>query len=416
MRPLITRNYQQAKVPTRAFRLEIEGAGTYDEWTSAEVTRDLQDFAGAFSFTLRDAARSIATFDYASPAPVFKLRPGPGVKIYINDELALVGWIEKVAPDINADYAEITISGRDKSGDLVDSAAAADGPGEFKNIKLEDAAKRIAKPFGLKVRSQVDTGKLFPRYPLKLSETGLSAIEKGARQRHVLVTSDGVGGIVITRTGAAQAPADLKLPGNIKSSSGTYSHEGRYSETIVRGQSEKAQGERLERTASHLKGTAPKTPASRQAGDGSATTRERKGIAITGRAKDPEITRYRPKVHLTKSQPDQQSAKDEADFRSRTARANGEEVTITVHHYGENGKLWNVNQRPHVDDAFQGLNRAMLISRIAYRYDEEGEITEMNVTSPEAFDKKPVSNRRKNANRRQKKKSKGSLDGTARKL
>jgi len=408
---LSTRYLGQAIKPTRAFRLEIDGAGVFDEWTAAEVTRDLQDFAGTFSFTLRDATRSIATFDYASPPPLYRLRPGPGVKIYINGQLVLVGWIEGVEPVIDSEFAEVTISGRDKSGDLVDSAAAADGPGEFKNLKLEDAVKRIVKPFGLKVRSDIDTGAPFPRYALKLSETALSAIEKGARQRHVLVTSDGVGGIVLTRTGADKAPADLTLPGNIKSSSGSYSHQNRHSETIVRGQSEKAAGARLDRTASHLTGSDPVSPAARQPGDGSATTRERKGIAITGRVKDEEITRHRPKVHLTKSQPGKQSAEDEADFRSRTARANSEENDITVHGYGAGGKLWQVNQKPYVDDAFQGINRQMLISRVTYLYDENGEVTEMTLKSPEAFDKKPVGNRRKNS---KKSKSKKPLDGSAR--
>ncbi|PCI04653.1 MAG: Mu P family protein [Hyphomicrobiales bacterium] len=395
--------------------MEIEGVGTFDAWTIAEVTRDLQDFAGTFSFTLRDATRAIASFDYASPPPLFQMRPGPGLEIYLEGELILVGWIENVDVDIDAEFGEVTISGRDKSGDLVDSAAAPDGPGEFKNIKLEDAAKKIAAPFDLTVKTEIDTGEPFPRYPIGVAETALSAIEKGARQRHALVTSDGKGGIVITRSGKEKAPGDLTLPGNILSSSGHYSHERRHSETIVRGQSEKAEGRRKKRKAKLKPGDPALDGEARALGDGSATTRERKGIAITGRTKDPEITRHRPKVHLTKSQPSKQGAQDEADFRSRAARANGEEVTVTVHSYSVNGILWKVNQLPNVNDAFQGINRDMLISRIAYRYaEDEGEITEMTVMSPEAFDKKSVGNRRKNS-KRGKKKS-GPLDGTARAL
>ena len=45
-------------------------------------------------------------------------------------------------------------------------------------------------------------------------DVAVSAIDKGTRQRHALVMSDGVGGVVITRTGANRAPAALSLPGN----------------------------------------------------------------------------------------------------------------------------------------------------------------------------------------------------------
>ncbi|MDU8362870.1 hypothetical protein, partial [Pseudomonas syringae group sp. J309-1] len=166
--------------------------------------------------------------------------------------------------NLDEEHAEVSISGEDKAGDLIDCAAVPEGPGEFTNIPLEDAVKRIVAPFGLNVRTEIDTGKPFPRYALDLGETGHSAIEKGARQRHALVMSDGVGGVVITRTGAKRAPADLTLPGYVKGSRATFSHEGRHSKTIVRGQSEKASGDRDSRSAALTPGTEPADPGNRQ--------------------------------------------------------------------------------------------------------------------------------------------------------
>jgi len=381
---------------TRSFRLEVEDGGVFNEWTLAEVTRDLKDFSGAFNFSLRDYSRSVATFNYASPAPVYKLRPGPEVKVFVDDKLELVGFIEKVTPNITADFAEVTISGRDKTGDLIDSAAAPDGPGELVDIKLEDAVKKVAEPFGLKVTNEIDTGNQFTRYPLGISETGLSAIEKGARQRHALVTSDGIGGIKITRTGADAAPADLVLPGNMLGSSATFSDEGRHSEVIVRGQAEKARDGRKGRNASQKPSDTPKLPADRKQTDGSATERERKGATITGRARDPEIKRHRPIVHMAKSQPDDQSADDEADWRMRTARSEAEELTTSVWGYSVKGKPWQVNQMPMVKDSFTGIFRKMVIGRTAKRYDDGGRTTDLTLNSPEAFDNEPVGNRRTN--------------------
>lgn len=385
-----------ADQPTRSFILEIEGAGEFDEWSVAEVTRDLKDFSGSFTFSLRDATRSIATFDFASPPPIYRLRPGPACKIYVDGNLELVGFIEKVTPNITADFAEVTITGRDKAGDLIDSAAAPNGPGEYRDIKLEDAAKKISQPFGLKVTNEIDTGQPFPRYPLGVSETALSAIEKGARQRHALVTSDGKGGLKITRSGSEAAPAALTLPGNMLGSSATFSHEGRHSETIVRGTSEKARGRREGRAAAQTPADPAKPPGDRQSGDGSATERERLGTAITGRARDPEITRHRPIVHMAKTQPDDWSADDEADWRQRTARNDAEELTTSVWGYSVGGAPWRVNQLPMVRDNFQGIFRPMVISRTSKRYDDGGRITELNLTSPESFDKGSVGTRRTN--------------------
>ncbi|MBB3947209.1 prophage tail gpP-like protein [Rhizobium skierniewicense] len=394
---------------TKGITLFIDGV-QYDQWLSGEVTRDLKDFAGSFSFTFRDRVRSKQALRYASAGAPYKLRPGPEVVIRIDGRTVLKGWLEKVRPDISDRQISVTISGRDKSGDLIDCAAMKD-VAEFNNVKLEDAAKRIAEPFGMSVRSEIDTGEPFGRYSVDLAETAFSAIEKGARSRHALVLSDGIGGVVITRTGATRAPAHLVLPGNVLSSGAEYSHENRFSETTVRGQGEKAGKERgkgkLDVTAEPI-GTGGRNP-----GSGSATEQERKGTAATGRAKDDEITRYRPIVHLARSKADTTSAQDEADWRSRTARAESEEMTYTVKGFIANGQLWTVNQLTYVSDAFQDVERDMLISRTRFAEDSAGRITELSVVSPEAFDKGPVGNRRKNQKSKTSSKASTSLDGSA---
>lgn len=407
----------------RPIYLLVEGK-IFDHWTSAEVTRDLKDFSGSFNFTLRDYSRSLASFEHATPAPEFALRPGLAVVVYVEGKPVLKGYIETVAPDIDESSASVTISGKDKAGDLVDCAAAPEGPSEFSNVKLEEAIKRIATPYGLTVRSEIDTGEAFPRYGIDLSESGLSAIEKGARQRHALILSDGTGGIVITRTGARRAPASLTLPGNVKASSGSYTHKNRHSKTIVRGQSEKAGAARDGRAAALTSSSVPVKPEDQQQDDGSATTRERRGVTATGIATDEEITRYRPIVHLARSKADAKASSDEADWRMRTSRGDSEEITYRVHGYSVDGRLWMVNEIVPVSDAFQDVERDMLISRVTYHYDENGEETEIAVTSPEAFDKDPVKGRRKNLKSKKKqgkkksvkgkgKKSSGPLDGTA---
>jgi len=156
----------------------------------------------------------------------------------------------------------------------------------------------------------------------------------------------------------------------------------------------------------------PLAPESRSAGDGSATERERKGTAAIGRARDPEITRHRPIVHLARTKADAKAAQDEADWRSRTARVDAESVMHTVCGYGVGGALWKVNQIAPVSDAFQGIFRDMLISSVTYAFEDLVEETDITLKSPEGFDEKLVKGRRKNAAGK-KSGRKGGLDGSA---
>ncbi|MGC4411269.1 Mu P family protein [Rhizobium rosettiformans] len=392
----------------KSIKLSIDGVA-YDQWVSAEVTRDLKDFSGAFSFTFRDKVRSRRSLPFATNAAVRELRPGPAVEIRIGRRLVLKGFVERVDPDSGDRQASIVVSGRDVTGDLIDGAAMAN-EAEFFNVKLEEAARRIAAPYGLSVRSEIDTGEPFSRYGIDLAETAFSAIEKGARSRHALVLSDGIGGIIITRTGQTRAPVELRYPGNVLYSRGSFSHEGRYSETIVRGQGEKAG---KARGSAALDSTAePIASESREDGDGSATEKERKGTVATGRARDEEITRHRPIVHLARSKADNVSAQDEADWRMRTARAEGEQFTHTMKGHTIAGEPWTVNQIAAVSDAFLGVYRDLLISQVKFLEDAAGIVTELGYESPEAFDKAPVGDRRTNKSAKTAKRA-GGMDATA---
>jgi prophage tail gpP-like protein len=400
-------------VKTEGISVSFDGV-FFEEWTEAEVTRDIKDLSGAFTFTLRDDTRSIASLPFGTMAAAYRLRPGAAASVYVDGQLCLVGYVDKVSPEIDASKASVTVEGRDKTSDLVDSSALVDQPAEYKSVKLEDATSRIAQPFGLNVRSEIDTGEPFERYGLDLAETAHSAIEKGARSRHALVTSDGVGGVVLTRAGSNKAPGELRLPGNVISSSGSFDNSDRHSETIVRGQGEFA-GKKRTADAALDRDAAPIDTGAREPGDGSATEMERKGTAATGRVKDDEITRYRPIVHLARTKAAEMSAQDEADWRMRTKRGQSEELTYTVKGHSVNGSLWRPNELVPVADAFQDVNREMLISAVRYIENEGERTTELTVTSPEAFDKGATGSKRTNAPSKSAKSS-GALDGTAKAL
>ncbi|WP_319519631.1 phage baseplate assembly protein [uncultured Martelella sp.] len=382
----------------------------FEGWTGAEVSLDMKEFAAKFMLYCHDQDASAATLAHVHSAKNKRLKRGATVSIKIDGTAVLNGHVEKRSSNIESQFADITVEGRCKLGDLIDCTALVDDtPAEMHNVKLEDAVRRIVKPYGIGVRSEVDTGAPFARYSIDLDESPFTAIEKGARQRQVRVLSDGVGNVVITRTGEDKAAGAISLPGNVLKASIDESDEGRYSKTVVRGTSERA-GKK--RGKAKLDATAePLLPSERTGSDGSATNAERAGTAATGLAEDDEIDRYRPKVYLARTKADHDAAKDEAEWRRNTARGASEEITYIMRGHSVDGSLWRPNTTVPVADAFNDINRDMLISKVTFiQNNDDGAITSLAVTSPDAFQKgDPKKKQRKNKPAKKKK----ALDTTA---
>jgi prophage tail gpP-like protein len=160
--------------------------------------------------------------------------------------------------------------GRDKTGDLVDSSVV-DKSGQWKGQKLEQLAATICKPYGIEVVNETDTGDAFGSITLEQGETGFELLDRLAKQRGVLVTSDAYGRLVITRASTLRAGVALTLGDNILAARGRFSWRERASQYIVKG----------------------------SASAGGSTWDDQPVKMVGGRqtvVSDPEITRYRPKI------------------------------------------------------------------------------------------------------------------------
>jgi len=398
---------------TRRVALEIDGL-ILNWWTEVSIERDLAEISGSFELTMRDPARSLQSWPYATPDHPFlpPINWGARATISIDGEPVLIGWVEDVNPTVG-DSPSLSIAGRDVTGDLVDCSAAPTGPTEFFGLDLLEIAQRICEPFNIPVTADVDVGEPFDKFALDCGETAMSAIEKGARQRALLIVSDGIGGLVLTRSGQTRAPGDLFLPGNLISSSGKFSSRERFSDYYVKGQSGGGKGKKgskagLDGTAQPLgEGSASDAPRP----DASASKNQ---VTILGHAKDEEITRYRPIVAQTRTEASMVDAQTQAEWMARVAEGKGTQFEGEVRDWRINGGLWRPNELVMVDDAYQDLNRDLLISGICYSYNDQGERTRLRLVGPEAYDLIPMANRKKNRKRKGKKgKGGGALDGTA---
>lgn len=375
---------------TRAVSVTLDGM-VLDRWTSVSIDRDLSEISGSFTLSLRDDARSRKSWPYGTPGEIGPLILGQRVEISVHGEPYLTGWVETVEPSMFEGEARLTIAGRDLTGDLVDCSAGPEGPVEFTKIRLEEFAERLCKPFGISVRCEVDTSPVFDKMSIDVTETVLSAIEKYARQRGVLVTSDGVEGLVLTRSGQTRAAADIVAPGDgVLGTQGKFSTVDRFSDYFVKGQVAKAAGAR----ASSAPMTPGTSPAERYrekngggASSGSAGGKEAGGVTVLGHAKDTEVTRWRPMVALMKAGGKKDSAQRQAEWMARVHRARGDQVNVSLQGWSWGGSLWRPNELVKLTDSFQNVARDYLIGGVSMTFEDGGgETAELRLVGPEAYD------------------------------
>jgi prophage tail gpP-like protein len=368
---------------TRRVTLAVSGVN-YDLWTRVEIIRDLSELCGSFTVELDDVARTMAALGTVANNPV-AIKRGQACTLSIDGEPVLIGWVEDVLPQISDRAVSVVISGRDRTGDLVDCAAAPDGPVEYHKIKLETLATKLCAPFRVSVRTEVDTGEPFDKVSIETAETVLSVLEKYCRKRAVLMVSDGVGGLLLTRAGTDRAAGEIVFGQTINASRGTFSDRARFSHYYVKGQSAEAGGQRG--STAPLDGTAqPLTTPPAAGGGDAASGKEQRAVAIRGLAIDKEIKRWRPTVRLTRSQGSLDDAQSQAEWACSTAWGASERIEYSIPDLRCAGELWRPNTLVRVVDNFQGVDDDLLVAGVINAYGDMGSMSFVRVTRKEAYD------------------------------
>lgn len=375
------------------------GGAQLARFTKVSISRDLSDISGGFSLDCVDVARAMAALPVNLDRPPFfpMIREGMACTVAIDGEVVLVGHIDDADPVYNATSMNLRICGRDATGDLVDCAALPNGPAEFRGVDLLHVAQIVCAPYGISVRAETDVGPPFERLAVRPHEDALPFLEGAARQRAVLLVSDGVGGLLLTRGGNSRGPARLAFGDNIVQAQGKFSWRHRFSDYFVKGQTD-ASARRRHRGAALGHAVAP--AAGEPAANTGASADEAVTILPVGHARDPQITRWRPTVRLTRSQSGMTSTQEQAEWALRVARGEGETLTYSVLDWraGPKRALWRTNQLVAVQDPYADIDRDMLIAGVAYEFGEQGAVTQLRVCGVSAFDRINEAEKRRHRN------------------
>lgn len=320
----------------------------YEGWTSIGITRSIESLAGGFEFAL-------ATRQY-SDAPRWPLRTAAECAVHIDSELIATGYVDAIEVEYDAGNHSITVSGRDRTGDLVDCSAVT-APGSWTGRKIEAIAQELAAPFGIRVTARVDTGAPVKRFTLQQGETVFAAIERLASFRALLPIATVDGQLELIRPGDGTAAAQLVEGENILVGRARHDARERYSDYLVKGQA---------------------------SGDDHAS-----GKAVAGpkaSARDPAIRRHRPLMVIGEDQATPGSLAKRAQWEASTRAARAQSAQLTVAGWRRpDGALWTPNILVGVKAPGLFIDGELLVSEVRLGKDESGTTTELTVTPREAF-------------------------------
>lgn len=342
-----------SRTPDTRVELFISGK-IFSGWAGVSVRRSLEHLAGSFSMELMLPGQ---------PVPD-GIDPGQPLKLQINGVTVITGYLDTVKHKLTATSNKITVTGRDKTGDLVDCSAVFKGS-QWHNRTLEQIARDLCQPFGIAVYWQVSdatAAKPFATFTLQLSETVSDALTRAARHRGVLVTSNADGDLVFTQAGNQQTDT-LELGKNLLDADFTDDWRNRYSEYLVKGH-----------------------------GGGGGHKGDAKMAALLaapkGMTDDKTVNRYRPKVILADHKITADGAKQRAIREERRAVAKSERFVAGVKGwFRENGALWDVNLLTRVIAPRVNVDRRdLLICQVEFTLNaKEGEVTRLTLAPRDGF-------------------------------
>ena len=330
--------------------IEIQVDGIrYSQFVSASVNFRLDALSDSFQFQ--------ATSEEGKPLP---FKGGEACVVVVDGEKVLTGNIEIVEANYSAREHSISISGRDKTGDVVDSTL--DSISDIRApISLKSIIQKVLDQIGLSssisVIDNVNPDDFNPAEDIASPDPGQGAfqfLEKYSRKRQTLLSSDSNGNIVITDSSGENIDSRIRhvvggSENNVIKGNVSYDTTGRYN---------------LYKLSSALNMVALNVAAFIPIGD---------IVSQKGSVSDEDIRAGRQLILLSEDSFSNEQNKDRAEWELNIRKARGAVYSVVVDGFrGTNGDLWEINKIVSVIDDFAGINSRMLVNTVSFSFDLDG--------------------------------------------
>jgi prophage tail gpP-like protein len=308
----------------------------------------------------------LARDQIASGSDVLGITEGLSCKVLVGGELQLTGWIDDADFDLSDEDNALTITGRGKTGDLIDCSAQ-NSPGTWTNRTALQIETDLLSPFGLTVTAAVDVGAAFPSFAIQQGERVHEVMERLQKQRALLAIETPDGNVQLVRP--SQTVAGWSLIEGVNILPGLRhkrTMKDRYSTYKLVGQ---AQG----RDAS---------------GDWLTGAPSTKAFQPTATATDPGVTRYRPLTIINEHQAFDTTLPQRAQWEATVRAGKGQTVTApTLGWRDPTGAIFTVNQLVPVTAPAVAIatSKTLLVSACHFLLSKTTQTTEIDLTDPRAY-------------------------------
>jgi prophage tail gpP-like protein len=348
-------------------------------FTSIDVTRRLDTISGDFTF------QAVSTNNL-----FFPIQTGDSVRVVVDGTPVITGFAEYINVNYSSGTHIVMIRGRDVTCDLIDSTLG-DTITFTGGVTLEQVIRGTLDSLGLTNIGVVSNVTLEPFGPTviiasEIGEKGFDFLEKYARQMNVLLTTDGLGNVVISRSSNVLINTFLlnvaddssaTNSNNILEGGVTNDMTGRYNTYIVRS------GQSLVTLSSF---------------DDFEDVIQNDDFIIEsaienqGQAQDVQIRPTRIYDFQAEHPSDNNQCLGRAEWEANYRRAKSFDYYCTVYGFTaiNDGFIWSPNLLVKVIDDFCNVDAQLLIEQVRYTYGvDTGSKTQLTLVTQDAYQPQP---------------------------
>jgi len=334
-------------------RVEVDGQ-EYTEFTSFTLTRSKDDMTCSGSMVMSWQGAEVFN---AGRLPAKEMTDGAKIEVYLDDQKAATGRIDKRQGVGTPTSYTLTLTFRGLAAALVDSSA--DHPSGQENKKSPgDVAKKLMEGYEPKLIDKSGESRAAPRFVLREGESIERAIRTATREYGLVAFENEDGDVVLDkRDGDEGKGPRLFLGDSFTEFNVSRDIAPRFSKIKAKG-SAIASDKRYGKDAEELASTAID-----------------------------EYVKYKREFHLlTDGDQDHESLKKRALTEARRRAAAAVDVTLTMDSFSDtDGKLWKVGRLHEVSIPIETLDEELQIKSVTFAIDENSLKTEISLCPKEAF-------------------------------
>lgn len=338
-------------------------------FTDFTISKSIENLSSSFSFATVPGSTQVEN-------PLVR---GQAVRIWIDEQAIVTGWIEEVEKSISPDGRQTIFTCVEKTHDLVTSTLPAKtfiaGSSLQKLIEqncIDTGFSIVNQNFvqrlgdsTIKVLNKAGNIETINEEEIQ-REDGESAFDfmvKYANKRQVLLTSDEFGNIVITRAGDENSITNLNLSKAISEKNIKF---------VRKNESEMNRCNRYEIKSQSFGGIS---------GDGAINSQ--RGVAF-----DNEIRATKKCTTISTTSQNTVSARQTALWQSNIQKARGLNYSLATYGFYQDlskDNLWKLNQIVKVSDDETQTNGTFFVKAIAYNQTLQGSETQITLTDRDAY-------------------------------